>query len=173
MIAFFGSIILGVALASLMFWVSKRFFEELTELTVKRAVISGAVLAVANYTIIKAPALLAVLFIPVAIMGLVYTYLWWKEEGSSIVEMLAFMVINLVIAVVLNNASTRVMDLTSIRWINGVARSLFAISLIMSLGFMIADMIWFRMELTEMKKGGRNDEAEHGTGTNGTELAGA
>lgn len=159
MVAFFGSIILGVALASMMFWISRRFFEEKLAVLVKRALIAGVVLAIANYTTIKAPAILAVFLVPVAVLGLVYTCLWWHDEGSRVVELLAFMVMNLIIAVVLNNAAIRVIDLTGIRWIIGFAKSLFAISLIMPLGFMIADMIWFRHELAEKKKGGSEDEA--------------
>ena len=163
--ALFGSIVLGVTLAFLMTWVSQRFFEEPRELTAKRSAIAGVVLVVANYTTMKAPAALAVLFVPVMGLAMLYMYLWWNEEGSSVKELLIFLAMDLVIAVVLNNAAGRVQDLTTIKWLNGIARSLFAISLLISLGFMIADMIWFKDELTDGKiwKGGKNDETGHGT----------
>ncbi|MBR3252874.1 hypothetical protein IKF84_02275 [Candidatus Saccharibacteria bacterium] len=187
MIALLGSIVLGITLAALMNWLSTYFFEEdkyyeeeqkskteeeknkekKKELSpFGRAVVAGVVFTVVNFMTIKIPAGLAIILVLVPILGMVYLFLWWNEEGSTIKEALVFMLINLIVSVPLRGAAARIRDLTTIRWIIALFESLASIALILLIGFLVADIVWWNTSSNGGKlnlfkkfwKGGKSDE---------------
>lgn len=150
-----GSIILGVVVFLLLRTVLILFNKEKTQ-ALEISAIFGFALAVVNYGTIKLPAILGVLMIVPAIFGVFYLFRFWKEEGDTIKEGALFLLINLIVCIVINNAAVRMYDLTSIRWVSSIFTSMSTVTFIMLAGFMIANVVKFRKELE--KEGGEPDE---------------
>ena len=158
-----GSIILGVVVFLLLVKLLKWFKKEKEE-ALKTAAVFGIGVAIVNYAAIKLPAVLAVLLVFVAIFGMVYLFQFWKEEGDTLKEAALFLLINLVVAIVLNNAACRMHDLTSVKWVTATFDSISTMAFIVVIGCLIANVIKFRMELNGdfEGKGDKNDDDEEG-----------
>ena len=159
MIALFGSMIIGMLAAFLMSKLSKMFGEK-KSLTRKRVTIIGVGIALGNFLAIKLPAFLAILLIPVGVAAIVWMFLYWREEGSTFKEALLFFATNLVIAFALNNATLRVRDLIKVHWLTTIFESLATVAIVLLLGCIIADMVWFQLFLNDGKLFGEEDDDE-------------
>ena len=171
MIALFGSMIIGLLAAFLMSKLSKMFGEK-KSLTRKRVTIIGVGIALGNFLAIKLPAFLAILLIPVGMAAMVWMFLYWREEGSTFKEALLFFATNLVIAFVLNNATLRVRDLVNIRWLTAMFESLSAVAVVVLLGFLVADMVWFQLFLNDGKLFREEDEDDENDDGRNREVTG-
>ena len=165
MIALLESMVIGLLAAFLMNKLSRGLFREKRSVARKRVVIIGVGVAVVNCLAIKLPAFLAVLLIPVAVAAMVWMFFYWREEGSTLKEALFFFAINLVLAFVLNNTTLRVRNLISVRWLIAIFESLSTISIVLLLGFLVADIVWFQLFLNDGKlfgEEGEDDEDDDG-----------
>ena len=151
----FGSITLGVTVGFLTLLLSQKFFEEKLELGMKRALIVGVGVIIINFTTIKAPAVLAVLFLPVMITMMIYMIGWWAEEGTTFKQLIMFVAIDLILALVLNNTAMRVRDIVRIKWLTAITDCVFAVAMILSVGFMLAEMIWFQEAISDEDASGK------------------
>lgn len=157
MIALLGSMIIGLLAVFLMNKLSKMFGEK-KSLTRKRVTIVGVGIALGNFLAIKLPAFLAILLIPVGIAAIAWMLMYWREKGSTFKEALVFFATNLVIAFALNDATLRVRDLIQIHWLTAMFESLATVAIILLLGCLVADMIWFQLFLNNGKLFGEEDE---------------
>lgn len=157
MLTLLGSMILGVAAAFLMNRLSKMFREK-KSLIRKRTVIIGVGITVGNFLAVELPAFLAILLIPVGVAAIVWMCLYWREEGSTFKEALLFFVINFVIAIALNNATSRIHNLIKIRWLTAIFDSLPAVVIVLLLGCLVADLVWFQLFLNNGKIFGEEDD---------------
>lgn len=145
---FIVSLFLGIVVACLMLSASKRFGED-KKLAWSRAGIALVVVTLINTIASKGPAWLAIILyvIMLAVMG--YMIYWWMQEGSNIKELITFAVMMLLFTLVTKGCGARIYDITSMGWLRGIINSIPTIVFLMSIGYMIADMIWFHAELDQ------------------------
>ena len=152
MFVFIGSLILGIVIACLMLSASKRFGED-EKLAWSRAGVALVFMTLINTIAAKVPAWLGLIFYVAMLAVMGYMIYWWMEEGSTVKELITFAVIMLLMMLVTKACGARIYDITSIRWITGIINSIPTIVFLMSVGYMVADMIWFHENLKTDKRG--------------------
>lgn len=127
--------------------VSKLFDTE-KEVTIVRTLVFGlGTFFCTQFSVETSPLVAVVIILPIIIAMMGYLIWWWAEDGSTIKEMIFFIVMELCLNFIGNGAAGRITAMTSARWIVGIIRSIPDIMFIMSFGFFIANRVWFRMKL--------------------------
>ncbi len=132
-------------------------FKEEGKIAWTRAGTLFALAAIITTVASKVPAWIAMLLLLVVLAMMGYLVLWWMENGSIKRELVAFAIMMLVLWQIAMANAVRIIGITSIGWLIGSIRSIPTIVFFMSIGYMIADMIWFRGKMK--KKGGKENEA--------------
>lgn len=149
--SFLVSLILGVALSLLTVYLSLKYAEERTfsiplfVTTLIRAAIFFAVPFLCNYFAprLATPVAVSVL-LGLSTLGLMaYLVYWWKENGSTIKELVVTIFIDAVLSMLANAAFSRCYDLNWLRGIIGFVMAVPYIVLFMSIGYFIANLIWW------------------------------
>lgn len=147
-------VLIGFVTAMICSTISRYFEEEDTKKVATRATTIGILYAVIYATVGKTPAWLAMimLIISFAVMG--YLIYWWNQEGSTVKELVVFILLNVLILWGLAMpAAAAIRDITQIGWVIAVVESLPKMLFIVSVGYFIANMIWFRQELDTLEGG--------------------
>ena len=134
-----------------------------------KALIGAAVAAFVNANAAKVAPLTAVaIFLPLIIVLMIALDIWWAKDGSTVWEMIYFIVLDIVLTLVGTAAACRIFDLTSVPWIQGAVRVVPLIVAILSVAFYISNYISFRDYLNSEgfdEERGKEDEknSNHGT----------
>lgn len=144
---FIVGLVIGIIAACAIMKASKRF-EEPKKVILIRSGIGLALITLAFTFAKKTPVLSVILFF---VMAAAYAYiiLWWHEEGSTIRELLNFVFIFFWVTVVMGACTWGFEQLLSLGILKAVFGSIPAICFFMSIGYMVADRMWFRDELDE------------------------
>lgn len=141
-----ASLILGVVVFCLMLSVSKRFGAEKKE-AMRNAGIGGLAIALVNFSAPKVPSIVGMILYFVIAACSAYLVIWWTEDGSTVKELIHFIVIGLLLSITGTACLVRIKDFCSISLLNEIVSTIPAVVFILSTGYMIADMIWFHDEL--------------------------
>lgn len=127
-----------------------------------RALAIGAAAGLVHGIAPKVPAWLAMILLVTMLILMAYMVIWWYTEGSTLKEMLAFVVIDGLFTFTGSSAAARILDLTSYGWLIGIVRALPAVFLVLSIGFFIFDRINFKEWLVseDFTTEGYDDEEE-------------
>lgn len=151
------SLILGAVVTALVVSISSRFEEPMIQMGVKAGV--AALLTIIFFaTASKVPIIVAMLFLIVALAMMGYMIWWWIEDGSTVRELVSFILVDFLLMLIAKALAIRVLDTVIPRWIAGIITALPSVVFVVSVGLFIANMIWFR-EIT-LKGGELNDTAE-------------
>lgn len=161
-----AAIIIAIVVAGLTMALNRRFGEERAEYNIGRPVTLALACAIAFAAAGKVPIVLAVLLtiLLLAIMG--YMIVWWHEDGSSVKELINFAIVDLLLAMVAWTTSLRIYDWPIPRWLVGIFVSLPKMVFVLSIGYAIANMFWFKAALRtgnfspfmNLMKGGNEDD---------------
>lgn len=146
-------VLVGFVVGAICLTISNYFEEENSKEIMIRAGVAFLLYIIVYATIGKAPAWLAMimLLIPLAMMG--YLIYWWYQEGSTVKELIAFMLLDVLILWGLAMpAAASILDITQ-GWVAAIVMSLPKIVFIVSVGFFIANMIWFKEEMNSLEGG--------------------
>lgn len=142
------SLILGAVIMALMLSVSVRFEEPKLRMGIECAV--ATVISVLVYaTASKVPIWLALIFLIIMLAMMGFMVWWWNENGSTIKEMIHFIVIDLLFMLIAKAVAVRLYDWPLPRWFVGIIAALPAVMFVMSIGYFIANRIWFKASLEE------------------------
>ena len=147
-------IIVGAVTMSLMLVISRSFDETKLQRWLEAPIV-GIIMAVFFATASKVPIWLAMLFLGVTLAIMVLGIWWWKANGSTIKELIFFLLLLAVITPIGKSLAVRCFDWPIPRWTAGLIASLPDVACVISVGFYIANMIWFKISLEE---GGEIDE---------------
>lgn len=148
-------IVLGAVIFTLLGILSK-WFEEPKSLGTKKAAIGGIVVAIASYLAPKVPAGIAMLLLILMLATMGYMVYYWMENGSTVKELTLISGIDTMFHLVALSCAARIWDLTSWKWLSHFVTWLPTATLVISIGFFIANMIWFHESL---ERGDFNEEA--------------
>lgn len=139
-----------------------RFFDEKGAMKWLKAAIGMCAFVAANLLAPIAPAALGLLTIILPLGCYVYLFVWWSQEGSSIKELIFFLLISSMLYSTTMAGMARVLDLSSNWVVRGLMMSFPSIVSIMLCAFMVSNMIAFKQEmnamLSESEEGGDEDE---------------
>ena len=124
-------------------------FEEPKKDAFVKAGIGGVSIAVINWIASKVPAWLALILFLVTLAAFAYLVYWWMEQGSTWKELATFILMALLLSMVSSATVVRIRDICSIRWLIGTMESIPMIVFLMSIGYMIANYIWYRYDSKE------------------------
>ena len=141
-----SGIIVALVVAAICTTISK-FFEENFVKMVVRAAVFGILYAVIYITVPKTPVWLAMIMLAVTLAMMGYLVHWWRQEGSAIKELVAFIALDLLI--------TWGLGMPSAAAILDVSQGVLAMMLIavprmvclLSIGYFVANLIWFRKDV--------------------------
>lgn len=138
-----SGIIVAIVVASLMNAASKRFGEKFRLRITESFVFgigTGLVVALAP----KVPAFFAMVFLAPIIAMMVYLLLWWKLNGSTVVELITVSAVEVFLILAGSSAAARILDLASTRWVVGLVRAIPSTIGLLSIGFFVFNMMVFR-----------------------------
>jgi hypothetical protein len=148
-------VFLGICLLTV--WVSGLFGESRANAFIKGG-FAGGIAGIVAAASSKVPAWIAMVFLVVILVMVVQLNLYWKLEGSSWLELVIFILIQLVLMWVSMSAAVRVRDICSIRWVVALLESIPKVTFLASLAFMALDFVWFNYDNAE---GGESDDEEN------------
>ena len=138
-----SGIIVMAVVTSLMSTVSRQFGEKfrfrMTE-SFACGIFCGLLVAIAP----KIPPVIALVFMVADLMLMVMIILWWNVNGSTVKELILVSIIDFFLMLAGSSAAARIMDLTSIKWVVGLIRALPLVLFVLSVGFFIMNMIYFK-----------------------------
>lgn len=150
---FIAALIVGMAEACLALMAAARF-EESKKLAWSRAGIAGVLVTLIAFISSKVPAWASMILFVVTLAMMGYLIWWWRENGSTKKELLIFVLMMAFLSIVSKGAISRIWDITSIKVLIAILESIPGICFFLSVGYMIANMIWFHAELE--KEGGED-----------------
>lgn len=153
------SIIYGVVIAALSFYISSRFEESKFRTITTMIAIGGAGLLVNLFSSIV-PIAVAMVLAAVVLAFMGYLIFWFAKNGSSAIEVLAFTVMSFLLSLVGKAAAVRCIDTLWPRPIVGVITALPTALFIVSVGIYIASALWFKAEMEEIEEFCDDDEDE-------------
>ncbi|MBQ8985022.1 hypothetical protein IJ076_00470 [Candidatus Saccharibacteria bacterium] len=154
------SIIYGVVIAALSFYISSRFEESKFRTITTMIAIGGAGLLVNLFSSIV-PIAVAMVLAAVVLAFMGYLIFWFAKNGSSAIEVLAFTVMSFLLSLVGKAAAVRCIDTLWPRPIVGLIIAALPTALfIVSVGIYIASALWFRAEMEEIEEFCDDDEDE-------------
>ena len=99
----------------------------------------------------RVPALLAMFYLLIILCFMFYMAALWSYNGSTVKEMIAFVLTDFLFMWTGIAAADGILDLTSIKWVIGLITALPKVALVLSIGFFIYDRISFRERLRDGK----------------------
>lgn len=156
------SLVLGLIVASLVFAISLKF-EEKMQMAATKAVIAGVLSAIVSNFSRKVPAIIAVtLFLAIGLTMMLYLVFWWIQNGSDMRELIYFIVLDCLLSLVVRGAAIRIIDIINVRALVGLVRALSSTILMLSIGFFIANKIWFSENLNRSFMDDKEETEERG-----------
>lgn len=146
MVSILSSIFVGFAVFFIALGLSMSF-EDKIPLAVIRMVILSVVTGLSCYYETIVSPIFAMLLLTAMLIIMVFMVVWWMCDGSTIKELIFFILLDLLYLLVAQGAAVRIIDLTESQIIIGLVRVLPVVVFIISIGIFIADMIWFRKDL--------------------------
>ncbi len=150
---FIAALIVGMAEACLALMAAARF-EESKKLAWSRAGIFGVIVTLVAFLSSKVPAWISMILFVVTLAMMGYLIWWWRENGSTKKELAIFVLMMCFLTIVSKGAIVRIRDLMSVKVVIAIFESIPGIMFFLSVGYMIANMIWFHAELE--KEGGED-----------------
>lgn len=115
--------------------------------TVVQAVTIGVIVAlISRLPSTRMPSLIAVPCYLAGIMLMLGFLVWWTKSGSAIKELLVFIVLDFLVMLAIRPASARLVGNQN-SLLGAILRSVPSMLFIMSIGYYIANMIWFKVSL--------------------------
>lgn len=150
----------GVVFAALVLTAARSFEEENKLLMWLKAVIGACAFIATNLAAPVAPAWLGLVTVALPLGCFAYLFIWWEENGSTVRELIIFILMEIMLHLTAMSSMARVIDITS-NWIaRGLVMSIPSIVSITLLAFMISNMIAFRRELDKMSSEGGDEDDE-------------
>lgn len=147
------STISGIIVAIIVFCLmcsASRKFGETTRYRLFESVFFGLFTGLFTALSPKVPGWVAMVFLLVELMMMVYIVLWWKMNGSTISELINVTLIDLLLMLTGLSSAARILSITDNRYVVGIVRALPIVAFIISLGIFIVDMvIWNEMKESE------------------------
>ena len=143
MLSTISGLIVMVVVASLMYSASLRFKEN-WKFGVAQALTCGIVCGLVTMLSPKVFPVIAMIFLIAILMLMVYVIFWWRINGSTVKELIIVSLADLMMMLTGQSAAARILDITSIRWIAGVIKVLPTVAFILSVGFFISNMIYWK-----------------------------
>lgn len=141
------AIIMAIVLFVLVFAICVAFEETTLIRVISKVVVMPAFATLVYYYAPKTSSVLAMTMLAGLIITMLYMVLWWAWEGSSVKEFVLFFLTDLLLCLIATETAVRVIDLTSIRVVVGLVRAIPTVVFIISIGYFIADMVWFHKGL--------------------------
>lgn len=152
MLNFIFALIAGVITGCAAFYVSAKFGESLKCALLRTGIIVALITLIGTIAP-KVPVWLAMMLFIVVLAMAGYLIYWWLQNGSTIKEFFAFVLMLFWVLLIARACGIRIYDVTSIGWLIGIIMSIPTIVFLMSIGCMVADMIWFHENLKTGKRG--------------------
>ena len=131
-------------------WSASRRFGETLRFRLFESVAFGVVAGLFTALSPKVPGWVAMVFLLVELMIMVYIVLWWKMNGSTISELINVTLIDLLLMLTGLSSAARILSITDNRYVVGIVRALPIVAFIISLGIFIVDMVvWSEMKESE------------------------
>ena len=137
-------IVLGAVIFTLL-GILFKWFDEPKKL--KEKIAMSVIIAIVGYLAPKVPAEVAMLLLVVVLAAMGCMVYYWMENGSAAKELILISVIDTLFHLVALSCAARIWDLTSWRWLGHFVTWLPTATLVISIGFFIANMIWFHESL--------------------------
>ena len=141
------AIVVAIVLFVLVFAICVAFEETTLIRVISKVVVIPAFATLVYYYAPKTSSVLAMTMLAGLIITMLYMVLWWAWEGSNAKEFVLFFLTDLLLCLIATETAVRVIDLTSIRVVVGLVRAIPTVVFIISIGYFIADMIWFKKNL--------------------------
>lgn len=148
----FLSVIIGGAVGFLIYKASE-LFDEPKSLGIKKAGLGGLLVVFIATLAPKVPFFLGPVLTLIVFTMMGYVLYWWRQNGSNFKEMIIFVLIDLFLMLLANAAIVRTHGVIKIQWVNGLIESIPQVFFLMSIGYFVANMIWFHERLERMKGG--------------------
>lgn len=131
-------------------WSASRKFGETLRFRLFESVAFGVATGLFTALSPKVPGWVAMVFLLVELMMMVYIVLWWKMNGSTISELINVTLIDLLLMLTGLSSAARILSITDNRYVVGIVRALPIVAFIISLGIFIVDMVvWSEMKESE------------------------
>jgi len=138
-----NALAMAAAIAIAIIVASNKFFEETVGTTFQRVLIVVPLAGLVAYFAPKLMPFWAVVASALIVLLMTYTVMWWDSDGSTVKEFLAFLVIQVFLVIIAEEAATKGCDGTEIGWVQAIFKALPAMWFIFCVGFMIWDILAF------------------------------
>ena len=147
-------VLLGFIVAVVCFTISG-YFEESGKETVIKAIVTGVLFALIYATVGKSPAWLAMIMFIISLGMMGYLVYWWYQEGSTVKELVAMSLLDLLIVwcLAVPAAVAGIYDITQVGWVRALIVSIPKMMFFVSVGYFVANMIWFKQEINSLEGG--------------------
>lgn len=99
------------------------------------------------------PVAVNVIFAFIVVGAMAYMVLWWISDGSTIKEMIAFIVIEWLLKTVLKANIVKFAATLETSWLAKLMMAIPAVIFVITIGIFVANYIWFHQELNSMEGG--------------------
>ena len=121
-----------------------RMFGEKFRVRITQALVCGISCGVITALSPKISPYVAMFFLIAVLMLMAYIVQWWTSNGSTIKELIVVSLADLLIMLSGQSAAARILDITSIKWIVAVIKILPTLAFILSIGYFISNMRYFK-----------------------------
>ena len=148
------SILHGVLMFTVIFilvFIAGGMLEQSTKFRTVQALALGLGAGAIHGSAPAVPAWLAMIYLAIVLFFMVLMAIWWSYNGSSVKEMIVFILTDILLMWTGMAAADRILDLASSKWVIGLITALPKVALILSVGFFIYDRISFKEDLKNGK----------------------